>query len=181
MSLRSPLIALVILLLVPATGHAADPLLSGYAGPGGGEQVVLGGGTVGGGGGTSGGASASGDESLRATPSTTSSSGSAGKLTSTPQRRKDSSSSSSDTKTMPSGSSSASTPSKSTAAPAPAGAPPVVAYPTRAGEVSGLPVSAAGVLLLVLAVALFVLAGLGLRRLCAGSDDSPPRPQVSAT
>ena len=51
MTSRSPLIALLILLALPAAGHASDPLLSGYAGPGGGEQVVLGGGTVGGGGG----------------------------------------------------------------------------------------------------------------------------------
>ena len=63
---------------------------------------------------------------------------------------------------------------------APAGAPQAVAYPTRAGEVSGLPISAGGVLALVAAVALFVLAALGLRRLSVGSEDAPRRPQVSS-
>jgi hypothetical protein len=180
MTSRSPLIALLILLAFPAAGHAADPLLSGYGGPGGGEQVMLGGGTVGGGGGASGGsdaAAAAGDESLRATggrdgvsvaaPSATS------KLTGTPQKRKSPSSSASHSKTMPSGST---TTTKTSVA-----APQAVAYPTRAGEVSGLPISAGGLLALVAAVALFVLAALGLRRVSVGSEDAPRRPQVSSS
>src|SRR3954466_12220381 len=67
---RSPLLlALLALLALPIPARAADPLLSGYAGPGSGEQVVLGGETVGGGGGggTSGGAGATADQGLRAT------------------------------------------------------------------------------------------------------------------
>jgi flagellar biogenesis protein FliO len=63
----------------------------------------------------------------------------------------------------------------------PAGAPHAVAYPTRAGAVSGLPISAGGVLALVAAIALFVLAALGLRRLSVGSEDAPRRPQVSSS
>jgi hypothetical protein len=178
MTSRSPLIALLILLLLPAAGHASDPLLSGYAGPGGGEQVVLGGGPVGGGGGTSGGsgggAAATGDESLRATaPSATAPSASS-KLTGTPQKRKSPSSSASHSKTMPNG-------STTTTATTPVGAPQAVAYATRTGEVSGLPISAGGILALVAAVALFVLAALGLRRLSVGSEDAPRRPQVSSS
>jgi hypothetical protein len=61
------------------------------------------------------------------------------------------------------------------------GAPQAVAYPTRAGEVSGLPISAGGLLALVAAVALFVLAALGLRRVSVGSEDAPRRPQVSSS
>jgi hypothetical protein len=185
MTSRSPLIALLILLLLPAAGHAADPLLSGYAGPGGGEQVVLGGGTVGGGGGTSGGkgaaAAATGDESLRATGRrdvvSAAEPAAPSNLTSTPRKRKNSSSAASQSKTMPSGSA---TPTTTTTTPAPAGAPQAVVYPTRTGAVSGLPISAGGVLALVAAIALFVLAALGLRRLSMGSEDAPRRPQVSS-
>jgi len=61
-----------------------------------------------------------------------------------------------------------------------AGAPAVVAYPTRSGEVSGLPVSAGGVLVLLVALALLALAALALRRLAVGSEDAPSHPQVSA-
>jgi hypothetical protein len=180
MTSRSPLIALVILLAFPAAGHASDPLLSGYGGPGGGEQVMLGGGAVGGGGGTSGGSGApvaTGDESLRATvPSSAAAPSTSNKLTSTPQKRKSSSSSASHPKkTMPSGA------TQTTTTTTPAGAPQAVAYPTRTGEVSGLPISAGGLLALVAAVALFVLAALGLRRLSVGSEDAPRRPQVSSS
>jgi hypothetical protein len=180
MTSRSPLIALLILLAFPAAGHASDPLLSGYGGPGGGEQVMLGGGTVGGGGGTSGDSgapAATGDESLRATGGrdgvSAAAPSAASKLTDTPQKRKSPSSSASHVKTMPSGSTT--TPATS------AGAPQAVAYPTRAGEVSGLPISAGGILALVAAVALFVLATLGLRRLSVGSEDAPRQPQVSSS
>ncbi len=176
MPARSSLIAFLILLLLPAAGHASDPLLSGYAGPGGGEQVVLGGGMVGGGGGASGGsggAAVTGDESLRATVPSAAAPNASSKLTGTPQKRKSPSSSASQSETMPSTSTATATTS--------VGAPRPVAYPTRAGEVGGLPISAGGVLVLVAAVALFVLAALGLRRLSVGSEDAPPRPQVSSS
>jgi hypothetical protein len=180
MTSRSPLIALLILLLFPAAGHAADPLLSGYAGPGGGEQVVLGGGTVGGGGGTSGGsraAATTADESLRAPASSSAvAPGTPSKLTEKPQKRKTPLSAASQPKTMPSSATTATT-NKT----APAGAPQTVAYPTRAGAVSGLPISAGGVLALAAAIALFVLAALGLRRLSVGSEDAPRGPQVSSS
>jgi hypothetical protein len=179
MTSRSPLIALLILLLVPAAGHAADPLLSGYAGPGGGEQVMLGGGLVGGGGNTSGGdgaAAATGDESLRApAPSNAVAPGTPSKLTNKPQKRKSSSSAASQPKTMPSAT------TKTTAKTTPVGAPQPIAYPPRTGEVGALPISAGGVLALVAAIALFVLAALGLRRLSVGSEDAPARPQVSSS
>lgn len=174
MAFRSPLIALLMLLLLPAAGRASDPLLSGYAGPGAGEQVVLGGATVGGGGGsgTPSGRGAA-DESLRAATSGSAPSASGG-LTSTPQKRKSPSSSASHPTTMSHGATASTTT-------APAGAPHVVAYPTRAGAVSELPISAGGVLALVAAVALLVLLGLGLRRLSAGSEDAPRHPQVSSS
>ncbi len=177
MTPRSPLIALLILLLFPAVGRASDPLLSGYAGPGSGEQVVLGGGMVGGGGGTSGGAAAAtGDESLRATGGRGAASAAApstsGTLTATPQKRKSSSAAASHPKTMSNGS----TTTKSSI-----GAPQIVAYPTRAGAVGGLPISAAGIFALVAAIALFFLAAVGLRRLSVGSEDAPRRPQVSSS
>ena len=183
MTSRSPLIALLLLLALPAASHAADPLLSGYAGPGGGEQVVLGGGTVGGGGGTSGGsggAAVTGVESLRKqAPSIAVAPGTPSKLTEKPQKRKSVPSAASQPKTMPS---STTTSSKTTTnKTAPADVPQTVAYPTRAGAVSGLPISAAGVLGLVAAMALFTLAALGLRRLSMGSEDAPRRPQVSSS
>jgi hypothetical protein len=72
--------------------------------------------------------------------------------------------------------------SSSNQAAAASGAPTVVAYPTaRVGEVSGLPVSAGGLLLLVLGIAAAVLAGLGLRRMVSGLDDPASGPQVSAS
>lgn len=185
MTSRSPLIALLILLLLPAAGHAADPLLSGYAGPGGGEQVVLGGGTVGGGGGTSGGgraAAAPADESLRApAPSNAVAPGAPSKLTEKPQKRKSPPSAASQPKKMPSSTTTSTSKTTTPAKTAPAGAPQAVAYPTRAGAVSGLPISAGGILVLVAAIALFALAALGLRRLSVGSEDAPRRPQVSSS
>jgi hypothetical protein len=172
MTSRSPLIALLILLALPAAGHASNPLLSGYGGPGGGEQVMLGGGTVGGGASTSEGSGQAADESLRATaPSSAAAPSASSTLTAAPQKRKSQSSSASHSKTMPSGSTTTTS----------AGTPQTVAYPTRAGEVSGLPISAAGILALVAAIAIFVLAALGLRRLSVGSEDAPRRPQVSSS
>jgi hypothetical protein len=172
------------LCLLPAGAHASDPLLSGYAGPGGGEQVVLGGAAVGGGGGGGGDSGGSGAAvSLRAvtTPapsagaSPSSSPTTSSNITRKPERKKSSSSTS---KTQTHAGTSANTTKTATTATL-AGAPTVVAYPSRAGEVSGPPVSAAGVLLGVLGLAALVLAGLGLRRLSAAPVRAPTSPQVS--
>ena len=175
---------LVSALVLPVGARAADPLLSGYAGPGDGEQVVLGATVVGkgSGGGSSGGGGTTvqpRDQGLRATTTAaTPSTGDSGRATSTltrkPQRKNPSSSSSqqkADDTTTPATTSTA-------AAPLP-GAPAVVAYPTKAGEVSGLPISAGGVLLVVLGLAALFLAGLGLRRLVKPPSGRPPSPQVS--
>lgn len=182
------------LALCAAPAHAADPLLSGYAGPGGGEQAVLGGGVVktkttnksSSGPGSS--TQQAADAPLNADASGTSgaastssgeSEGASSTLTRKPQRKKSSSSTSKDAgddgKTTTTGSAGAT----STTATSLPGAPEVVAYPTRAGEVSGLPLSAAGILLVVLGVAAATLLGLGLRRF-SGSDD-PHDPQVPAS
>jgi hypothetical protein len=184
---RSLFLALVAVLALPAGAHASDPLLSGYAGPGGGEQVVLGGTTVGsdknppsgGSGATSAAAtSATGQQSLKAAPTPTASgAASSSSLTRKPHRKKPSPSASKQETDDTSGTSATTT---ATTAATPHGAPAVVAYPTRAGEVGGLPVSAVGVLLGVLGLAALVLAGLGLRRLSA-SDHPPSGPQVSAS
>jgi hypothetical protein len=191
------ILALSCALALPAaSAQAADPLLSGYAGPGGGEQVVLGSTTLkttnkASSASTSSGSSSSSqsgaDASLKAptSSSTTASKGSSGEsngasstLTRKPQRKKSSSSSSKDAgddaKTTTTGSAGTTTTATTTLA----GAPEVVAYPTRAGEVSGLPISAAGILLIVIGVAAATLLGLGLRRF-SGSDDRQD-PQVSA-
>jgi hypothetical protein len=183
----SLLIALFAVLALPAGAQASDPLLSGYAGPGGGEQVVLGGTTVGanenppsgGSGATSAAAtSATAQQSLKAAPtSSASGAASSSNLSRKPQRKKPSSSAS---KQEADDTSSTSATTTATTAATPNGAPVVVAYPTRAGEVGGLPVSAVGVLLGVLGLAALVLAGVGLRRLSA-SDHPPSGPQVSAS
>jgi hypothetical protein len=186
--LATLLVLLPALTLPAASAHAADPLLSGYAGPGGGEQVVLGSTTLKKADKTSS-ASTSGQEepSLKADSSSgsTASSASSGEsggasstLTRKPQRKKSSSSTSKDAgddaKTTTTGGNAATTTTPATLP----GAPEVVAYPTRAGEVSGLPISAPGILLVVIGVAAATLLGLGLRRF-SGSDD-PQDPQVSA-
>lgn len=190
------LIALSLALaLPPASAHAADPLLSGYAGPGGGEQVVLGSTTLkttnkASSASTSSGSSSSGDaadaslkaDTSKASTSSSASSGESGGASSTltrkPQSKKSSSSASKNTgddaKTTTTGGSATTTTTPATLP----GAPEVVAYPTRAGEVSGLPLSAPGILLVVIGVAAATLLGLGLRRF-SGSDD-PQDPQVPA-
>lgn len=169
------LAALAFALALPAaSAHASDPLLSGYAGPGGGEQVVLGGATVGKAtGSTSTPDPADQDLKADAAPSATESEGANSTLTPKPQRQKSSSSTSKDKGDDDSHSA---TNGGTTTAPLP-GAPAVVAYPTRADDVDGLPVAAPGLLLIVLGVAAATLVGLGLRRL-SGSDRASD-PQVS--
>jgi hypothetical protein len=180
-------LALALTLTASGAAQASDPLLSGYAGPGGGEQVVLGGTTVKpsgqGGSGASSSASAQdpAEASLAAPTTTTSSaSGSGSSLTRKPQRKKSSSSASKDT-----GDDDDATSTTSTSGTAPAtlpGAPAVVAYPTRAGEVGGLPISAGGLLLVVLGAGAATLLGLGLRRVAAAPrsdrDSDPQAPAV---
>lgn len=189
--LATLLVLMPALALPAASAHAADPLLSGYAGPGGGEQVVLGSTTLKttdkastastSGQDDAGNASLKADTSSASTASSTSSgesNGASSTLTRKPQRKKSSSSTSKDAgddaKTTTTGSSTTTTTTPATLP----GAPEVVAYPTRAGEVSGLPISAPGILLVVIGVAAATLLGLGLRRF-SGSDD-PQDPQVSA-
>jgi hypothetical protein len=188
-SARVPLlVALLAVVAVPTPARAADPLLSGYAGPGSGEQVLLGGGEVGGGGGgdSSGGAGATADQSLQAaapgTSSATTGPGTTTDTPSTPKRKNSSSGTSSPASKQKHGgssTSSGSTSSSSTTAAQPAGAPRVVAYPSRAGEVGGLPFSFGQGVLAILGLALLVLAGVGLRRLRGGPDEPPSTPQVS--
>ncbi|HET6507264.1 MAG TPA: hypothetical protein VFG42_10775 [Baekduia sp.] len=188
------LAALVLALALPvASAHATDPLLSGYAGPGGGEQVVLGGGSVGAKKGSSSGRAGTSDPgsaSLKADTSASSpaapagaSGGAKSTLTSKPQRKTSSSPSSkreghaeSERHTSAQGAAKSTTATTTTATLP--GAPEVVAYPTRAGDGSGgLPISAAGIVLLVLGLAAATLIGLGLRRL-SGSE-AAQAPQVS--
>jgi hypothetical protein len=177
---------LVSALALPAAAGAADPLLSGYAGPGDGEQVVLGATVVGGkgGGGSSGGGGTTAqpqDQSLRATTTAaTPSTGDSGRATSTltrkPQRKKSSSSSSQ--QKAHGGTTTHATTTSTAAAPLP-GAPAVVAYPTRAGAVSGPPISVGGAVLLVLGLTALGLVALGLRRLIKPPSGRPSLPQVS--
>jgi hypothetical protein len=159
------------LTLPVASAHASDPLLSGYGGPGAGEQVVVGGTLKG----PKSSSSAQDPEtaSLKAdtgaaTSSATTASGDAGStLTRTPQRKKPASSTVDATSDDPGANTAKDLP----------GAPEVVAYPTRADDADS-PVSAPGVLLIVLGVAAATLVGLGLRRL-SGSDRGAD-PQVPA-
>jgi hypothetical protein len=186
-------LAAVLALPLPAA-RASDPLLSGYAGPGSGEQVILGGGSVGGGNNGSGASGASGATARRSLSAVTPTSSGAPSGAASPSpvsaggpapqhHRKNwpSHSSSSAQKHNGGSSTSSSTSTSSTSTAAPAGAPRVVAYPTRAGAVSGFPLSASAVLLGILALVLLALAFLGLRRLTSGGPQEPSSmPQVSA-
>lgn len=176
--------ALVLAVTLPAaTAQASDPLLSGYGGPGAGEQVVLGGGK----------ASPSKPSSKASQTSTytqdpataplkastapvpAASSASSSRATSTltrkPQRKKSSSRTSQSKDEGHDDDQNATSKVTTTPAPLP-GAPEVVAYPTRAGEVGDLPISAPGLLLIVLGVAAATLVGLGLRRI-SGLERDP--------
>jgi hypothetical protein len=173
---------LAVLLLLPS-GASADPLLSGYGGPGGGEQVVLGStlvGGSGGGSGGSGGASGSGSgDSIRATPApapapaasgassaaTPKSAGSAGRSGATTRHQR------------PAPSAPAATASPAAVA---TGAPPVRVYPSRASDVGGLPLSGGDVLVAALALVALFLVGSGLRRLTGAVQDDPATAQATA-
>jgi hypothetical protein len=173
------LLTVLALLVLPATGRAADPLLSGYAGPGGGEQVVLGGAMVNPPGGGSGGSG-----TLRAT-STPASAG-----TAAPAAGSSASGTPAATSSSAAGSHKASgTHAKATSgarapAAAPAavatGAPPVVAYPTSGStSAGGLAVPVGALLAALLGLAALILVGFGLRRLGRPGLDRAGPPQVS--
>jgi len=156
-------------MLLPASSHAADPLLSGYGGPGGGEQVVLGSTTVGGGGSSSAaGDSDASDQSLAAPTAQPSAAAPATRTSAkTPAHR----------------SSSSAAPGKGSTSsdrPAAPGAPIARAYPSRASDAGGLPLSGGDVPLGLLGLAALAGTAVGLRRLSVGADDDAASPQVSA-
>jgi hypothetical protein len=169
------------LLAFPAAASAKDPLLSGYGGPGSGEQAVLGSQLLpakgGGGGGTKGGTGASG---LRAT--TTAAAAATPSLAPTPspqgtksaaakrraqQAAKRRAAANRDGKTSSSGHPTTTSSSAAATATAvgPAGAPPVIAYPSSARSAGGLPLSAGDLAFLAIAALVLALVGGMLRRL----------------
>lgn len=178
--------ALVTVLALPAPSLAKDPLLSGYAGPGGGEQVLLGthlsGGASGGDGSGSattapaGGGTTTPDApgSLRAPAPTAASAGA-------PSPAPTSGASSGARSGAKAGRSGTSTESgrtgQATASPA-AAAPRPVAYPTRADDAGGFPLSAAEIL--VGALALLAVAGMSAWMRRAGTHGGGPGAQASA-
>jgi hypothetical protein len=185
--LRGALVAALAVVMLPATGRAADPLLSGYGGPGGGEQVVLGGAMVNPpGGGDGGGGSGSG--SLRATPRPASSATAPAPGTASPATGTGKPSSNGTSSTTRSRKASGAHAKRTSGAPArtaaPAavatGAPPVVAYPTSGStSAGGLAVPVGFLLAALLGLAALVLVGFGLRRLGRSGLDRAGSPQVS--
>src|SRR3954453_23598871 len=179
----------VILLLAPSS-QAADPLLSGYGGPGGGEQVVLGSTLVGAGKGGGGSGSSGGSASLRAsaapvaaTPaqgSTASTAPASPNVTRKPAGRSPAHRAARHAKpgaTHPAAKSPSSTPRTTATAAAP-GAPPVRVYPSRASDAGGLPLSTTDVLLGLLALVALVLVGAGLRQVGDPGADTRATPQA---
>ena len=181
---------LAVLLLAPS-GASADPLLSGYGGPGGGEQVVLGSSLIGGSGGGSGGSggsSASGStDSLRAVPAPAaqaqapaasgSSSGTAPRRSGTGRRSGAKRSGSATRPKRPATSAPAATHVPTALA---TGAPPVRAYPSRASAAGGLPLSPTDLLICALALVALSLVGSGLRRLSNTLHDDSASAQATA-
>jgi hypothetical protein len=172
---RIPALTLCLVLLLAPGRAAADPLLSGYAGPGGGEQVVLGS-TLTGGSGGSGGSSGGGSDSLRAASAPVASPAPAATTPAAPSRSTGHSRKPGAKRARGSAGRhpKSSTPAaKSTPAPAATGAPPVRAYPSRAADAGGLPLSAGDVLVALVALIGLILVGTALRlRSDAGQDDS---------
>jgi hypothetical protein len=178
------LLILGALLLLPAGSRAADPLLSGYAGPGGGEQVVLGGALIdppsGGGSGRT-----PGSAGLRATPapapsassspSGSSSSAGAGSARGTSARPRSGAHAKGSRRAQPAAGGSG----VATAGAATAGAPPVRAYPAEPSGAGGLPLPGAALIAALAALVALVLLGLGLRRLTGARFAEPGTPQVS--
>jgi hypothetical protein len=182
---RAFTLPLVTVLLLAPSSALADPLLSGYGGPGGGEQVVLGATFSGGSGGGSGGSSGSGStDSIRAAPAPTAPGGAA----SSPAAQAPSSAARTGKRSGAKRSGSAHRRTRpATSAPAaeraPAavatGAPPVRAYPSRASDAGGLPLSGGDVLIAALALFALILVGSGLRRLSGTVNDDPATAQAA--
>lgn len=162
------------LLLLAPSGAFADPLLSGYGGPGGGEQVVLGSSLVGRSGGSSG--SGTGD-SIRATPAPAAAASGTAPAPAATGRHKPTKRSGTGHPKRP-----AASPPAAGAAPATVatGAPPVRAYPSRASEVGGLPLSAGDLLICLLALVALFFGGAALRRLSGTVQDDPATAQATA-
>jgi hypothetical protein len=164
---RALALSALLLLSLPVGARAADPLLSGYGGPGGGEQVVLGATLVGppSGGGTAGGP----PEGLRAAQSVGGPelTRPAGSPASTGRRHR---------KSAPNAA--GATPAEDPSARVP-GAPAVRPYPTRAGDAGGLPLPVGDALIGALALVLLALAAIGLRRLAPPPSDAGAMPQES--
>lgn len=168
------------LLLLPAGASAADPLLSGYGGPGSGEQVVLGSKLL---------PAKNGDGSLRrAAP--------APPAPAAENSAPDSEATAPAAAPAPPGSAGGSAPASSSSGVPESGTPvPAVApgagnaasdeaatlsvlsagYPTRAGEASGLPLSRTDLALLLAALAVVATVALVSRRVVRRTTD-PLRP-----
>jgi hypothetical protein len=156
--LSSLTLATTALLALPAASRASDPLLSGYGGPGGGQQVLLGSHLLGGAGGSGGGASGSlrAPASLRASGSAPGGGSSSGSTASGRPARSGTG---------------ARTGARTGAAhgahggtAAAAGAPRALAYPRRADDAGGFPLSAGEVLAGLLALVAAGGMGAWLRR-----------------
>lgn len=174
---RAPLVlAVAVLLALPATSFAGDPLLSGYGGPGGGQQALLGGHLLARPGSGSGGGSGSAGGSLRAAaPATPApSSGATSAAPASPAA-----SSSAPQATAPTAHRRPRASRKAPrhaphrhakahggaadAAPATVVTPRRVAYPTRADDAGGFPLGAGELLVGALALLAIVSMGLWLR------------------
>jgi hypothetical protein len=167
------LTALATVLALPAPSLAKDPLLSGYAGPGGGEQVLLGGRLLGGGGGSGGSGTAA---TTTGTASATQGSLRAPAASGGTPTSSAPTTSSSGGKTRGKGAQASGGEARkakgSTAAPRP------IAYPTRAEDAGGFPLSAGELLVGVLALAGIAGMAAWLRR--TATHGGGPGAQASA-
>lgn len=173
---RTALSALVLISIAPASAFAADPLLSGYGGPGGGEQAVLGDELLpaSGGGGDSGG-------SLKAQPAPATTTGAA-RLTPTPRKggsgegRSTGGDSSKSSKSRDKGDTTARSGADTASGQATdrntLAAPELVAYPDEARSSAGL-LSGGDVMLALLGILALSCMALGLRRLVGGGLRPP--------
>jgi hypothetical protein len=170
----APLLLCLLPFALPAGAWAANPLLSGYSGPGGGEQAVLGskllppgGGSGGGSGGSGTAAPATGVAGLRAaatatataTGTTSAAAARPGSASKRERHRAKHAAGSHERAAGTTGSGQAAVRSA---------APKVTPYPARATGAGGL-LSGGDILLIALGAGALVLLALGLRRL------SPPR------
>lgn len=174
--LRLPgiLLVAVVTALGAPSGALADPLLSGYGGPGGGEQVLLGSKLTGGGGGGSG-SSGPAARPLRAGPLPTAGSTGGGTLQPGAGGGGAGSKAGSGGAGKGGGGHRGSGGSNRSAGgdQRPPGAPPVVPYPAGTQGVSGLPLSGGDLGIGAAALAVLVLLVVALRRV-ADVDHSTP-------